>query len=82
MIQPGDILWVDFGVRDSGLATDMIRAGYLLRPGETEPPPEVERMFTTLLAANRAAVAAMRPGVAGWEVDAAARRVVTDAGYP
>ncbi len=82
VIQPGDILWVDFGVRDSGLATDMIRAGYLLRPGETEPPAEVQRMFTTLLAANRAAVAAMRPGVAGWEVDAAARRVVTEAGYP
>ena len=82
VIEPGDILWVDFGIRFHGYTTDMIRAGYLLRPGETEPPPEVQRMFDTSKAANRAAVAAMRPGAAGYEVDAAARKVVTDAGYP
>ena len=82
VIMPGDILWIDFGIRIEGLATDMIRAGYVLREGETEPPEEVRAMFATLLRANRAAVAAMRPGAKGWEVDAAAREIVTAAGYP
>jgi Xaa-Pro aminopeptidase len=35
-----------------------------------------------MVRAIEAAVAAMKPGVLGKEVDAVARRVVTDAGYP
>lgn len=82
VIEPGDILWVDFGVRFEGYTTDVIRAAYLLKPGETEAPPEVAKMFETLERANRAAMRAMKPGVAGWEVDRVAREIVTEAGYP
>jgi Xaa-Pro aminopeptidase len=82
VIEPGDILWVDFGVRFEGLTTDMIRAAYVLRPGETEAPPEVARMFATLRRANEGAVAAMKPGVFGWQVDQVARDIVTEAGFP
>lgn len=81
-IQPGDILWIDFGIRVEGYVTDMIRCGYVLRPGETRPPEEVQKMFDTLKRANEAAVAAMKPGVAAWKVDKAARDVVTESGYP
>lgn len=82
VIQPGDILWVDFGVRFHGYTTDMIRASYLLKDGESEPPAEVKKMFATLRRANEAAAAIMKPGVEGYRVDAAAREVVTEAGYP
>ncbi|MBZ0115070.1 MAG: M24 family metallopeptidase [Thermoanaerobaculia bacterium] len=82
IIQSGDILWVDFGIRSEAYATDMIRAAYILRPGESEAPPEIAKMFATAKAANRAAVAAMKPGALGYQVDAAARSVVTAAGYP
>jgi Xaa-Pro aminopeptidase len=82
VIAPGDILWVDFGIKDRGYATDVIRAAYLLREGESAAPAPVAAMFQAARAANRAAAAAMKPGVAGWQVDAVARESVVAAGYP
>ncbi|HBL26580.1 MAG TPA: Xaa-Pro aminopeptidase, partial [Acidobacteria bacterium] len=38
VIQPGDALWVDFGVVAMGLHTDTQHLGYVLRPGEVAPP--------------------------------------------
>jgi hypothetical protein len=38
IIQPGDLLWTDFGVVAMNLHTDTQHLGYVLRPGETEAP--------------------------------------------
>jgi Xaa-Pro aminopeptidase len=54
----------------------------LLAPGESAPPPAVQRGFQTIVQAIQQAVSAMKPGVLGKQVDAVARKVVTDAGYP
>jgi len=78
----GHIVHMDFGVRQDDYCSDIQRVVYLLRPGETEPPEPVRRGFVVVRAAVEAAVAAMRPGVAGVEVDLVARRTITDAGYP
>ncbi len=80
-ILPGSVIRIDFGVDDEGYKTDIQRLAYVLRPGETEPPPEVASAFATVRAANRAAAAALKPGATGTAVDTAARRVVTDADY-
>jgi Xaa-Pro aminopeptidase len=45
------------------------------------PPKEFLAAYEALAQAQRAAVAAVRPGVSAHEVDAAAREVLTDAGY-
>jgi Xaa-Pro aminopeptidase len=38
VIQPGDLLWTDFGITYLRLNTDTQHLAYVLRPGETEAP--------------------------------------------
>lgn len=50
VIQPGDLLWTDFGVIAMRLKTDTQHLGYVLRPGETEVP---QGLRACLAASNR-----------------------------
>lgn len=38
VIQPGDLLWTDFGITYLRLNTDMQHLAYVLKPGETDAP--------------------------------------------
>lgn len=38
IIQPGDMVWTDFGIVYLGLATDTQHLGYVLKEGETDAP--------------------------------------------
>jgi Xaa-Pro aminopeptidase len=82
VIESGRIFHVDFGVRQDDYCSDLQRCWYVPAPGETAPPPEVQRAFDAVLGAIRAAADVLRPGVEGWQVDAAARGALVDAGYP
>jgi Xaa-Pro aminopeptidase len=81
-LKPGQVLHIDFGVRKDGFCSDMQRVAYCLAPGETRAPEAVQKAFDTVAQAVWAAAKAMQPGVSGTQVDAAARGVVTAAGYP
>jgi Xaa-Pro aminopeptidase len=78
----GELLHVDFGISRAEYTSDLQRVWYFLDEGETEAPAEVRRAWEALWASVDAGVAALRPGVAGWEVDAAARASLVAAGYP
>jgi len=81
-IEPGHVVHIDFGIKQDGFCSDIQRCWYVPRPGESSPPEKVCRAFDTVAAAIQAAFAVVRPGVECWQVDAAARKVVTEAGYP
>ncbi len=78
----GQTLNMDFGVKVDGYGSDNQRVWYFLQEGETQAPAQLTRIFDAVAGAIQAAADFVRPGVQGWEVDAVARRFITDAGYP
>ncbi|MBT4520253.1 MAG: aminopeptidase P family protein [Halieaceae bacterium] len=50
IIQPGDLIHVDFGLTYLRLNTDQQQHAYVLKPGETEPPASLQK---ALVAGNR-----------------------------
>lgn len=81
-MRAGDLIHMDFGVAYEGYRADLQRMWYLRGPGEPEPPAGVRRAFAACVAAIEAGRKALRAGVPGWQVDAAARKHLVDAGYP
>lgn len=81
VIVRGDAVRIDFGLTWKGYNSDIQRSAYVRRPGESGPPEFLARLWETALAANRAAIAAMKPGVRAADVDGAARAIVRGAGY-
>ena len=76
VIQEGDFITMDFGALYHGYCADMTRTvavGYA-----TE---EMEKVYNTVLEAQKAGIAASKAGVPGKEIDGVARKVITDAGY-
>lgn len=80
-VEPGHILNMDFGVKVDGYCSDMQRTFYVMDKGENKVPAEVEKGFETIVRAIEEARKAMKPGVRGVDIDAIARKVVTEAGY-
>jgi Xaa-Pro dipeptidase len=70
VIQPGDFIQTDFGIRVFDLwVTDIQRFAYVLAPGETQAPPEALERWENGRRGGELAFRAMRPGVTGRDVD-------------
>ena len=82
VIEPGHLVHFDFGVCGNEYCSDIQRVVYFLADGEIEAPEPVRRGFETIVRAIQAAADVMQAGMLGKDVDAVARKVVTDAGYP
>lgn len=80
VIQRGDVLHVDFGLTYMGLNTDTQHMGYVLREGETEPPPGVRKALENANRLQDIVMERMRPGRSGNEVLADALEAMKAAG--
>ncbi len=74
----GDPIVIDMGARWKGYCSDITRTVCL---GEPNDPERFWSVYDTVLAAQLAAEAAVRPGVSGREVDSVARDLIASAGY-
>ncbi len=76
IIQSGDFVTMDFGTMYNGYCSDMTRT---VAVGSVTD--EMRTVYETVLRAQLAGIEAARPGATGREIDAAARKVIDDAGY-
>lgn len=76
VIESGDFVTMDFGCIYHGYCSDMTRTVAVGFATE-----EMQRIYQIVLAAQQAGIAAARAGVTGKEVDAAARSIISAAGY-
>ena len=75
-LEPGDYVLLDFGAAVDGYKADTTR---MLMVGE--PSDKHREIHRIVLEAHDAAVAAVKPGATTGDIDAAARRVIDEAGY-
>ena len=76
VVQEGDAVVIDIGGRKQGFPSDITRMAVI-----GMPPEGYGEIHTIVEKAVQAALKAARPGVRAKEVDAAARKVIADAGY-
>lgn len=67
-IQRGDLLHCDFGFVALGLATDTQHMGYVLREGESAPPPGLQRALATSNRLQDIVMQELRVGRTGNEI--------------
>lgn len=75
-LKQGDSVLVDIGGRNNGYPSDMTRMGYF-----GAKPEGLDEIHGIVDRAVKAAIAAAKPGMRARDVDAAARGVITEAGY-
>ncbi len=69
---------IDFGVKYEGYCSDLQRVFFY---GKT-PPDKMVRAFETIKKAQDESFKVIKPGKRGYEIDAVARKIVTENGYP
>lgn len=77
-IKKGDFVKLDFGVKRDGYCSD-IQRNYFVGPSIV--PKGVQRMFKTAREANDRALSILKPGVPGYKVDEAGRRLIVRRGF-
>lgn len=76
IIKEGDFVTMDFGSLKDGYCSDMTRTVAVGHVSE-----EMRNVYSIVLKAQLAGIAAAKAGVQGRQIDGAARKVIEDAGY-
>ena len=81
VIQPGDVLQIDWGIERNNFATDIKRFAYVLREGETRVPPGVQKAFDESVKVRQIIRRNVRSGLTGRVQLDALKEVLRSAGY-
>ncbi len=74
VIQPGDLLWTDFGLTYLRLNTDTQHLAYVLKPGETDAPADLREGLERTNRVGDILTASFRAGESGNTILARARK--------
>jgi Xaa-Pro aminopeptidase len=80
-VEVGEPIVFDIGGRIEGYTSDITRTVWVSGPNGREPDDEYRALYDVLQRAQASATAAVKPGIGCEEIDDAARRIITDAGY-
>lgn len=80
VIQPGDMLWVDFGVTLFGLNSDVQHLAYVLRPGERDAPAGLRAGLAQANRLQEMVTAGFAGSATGNDILTKARAAMTGAG--
>ncbi|HHV63635.1 MAG TPA: aminopeptidase P family protein [Peptococcaceae bacterium] len=75
-LERGELLTLDFGAKYQWYCSDLTRTVIL-----GKPEPKQQEIYNIVLEAQLAALAAIKPGMSGQEVDAVAREIIKNYGY-
>ena len=78
LLVTGEPIVIDMGARVNGYNSDLTRTVCLGQPND---PARFWEVYNTVLAAQLAAEAVIRPGMNGQDIDAVARDLIAEAGY-
>ena len=81
IIQRGDLLMIDWGVGFLDFYTDMKRVAYVLRDGETEPPPGIRNAFERAMEVRDVMKAAIKPAPTAQDALDATWAAIETAGF-
>ena len=80
-LEPGDVLSIDGGLNYLGYAVDIKRAAYILRPGETSMPENMQKAWQTTHEIGDLYAGMMLPGAIGFETWSAINAEAEKRGY-
>ncbi len=82
VLEPGDLLHIDFGAKLNGFCSDIQRLAYFKKENETGAPDKLINAFNKVKEVIDKTSALYLPGKKGYQIDAEARRILKEAGYP
>ncbi len=81
ILEPGDLLHVDFGAMTDGYCADLQRLAYYRKPGEDSAPVELQNAFNKIKEIVEVSASRYCVGALGLDIDENARKILTEAGY-
>lgn len=81
IVQPGDVIMIDWGVVLMNMATDVKRVAYVLKPGETRPPASIQSAFDKAMAVRAVIKPALQPGRTATDTMAAIDAALVAGGF-